>query len=82
MTLSRHGIVVSLVNPGFVETPMTSVNQFPMLYIMKPGDAPDRILHGLVRGKYEIAFPWQLVTILKLLRLMPNALYLRIASRL
>ncbi len=82
LELSRHGIVVSLVNPGFVETPMTSVNQFPMPYIMKPGDAADRILRGLARGKYEIAFPWQLVTMLKLLRLMPNALYLRVASRL
>ncbi len=82
LELSRHGIVVSLVNPGFVETPMTSVNQFPMPYIMKPGDAADRILRGLARGKYEIAFPWQLVTLLKLLRLMPNALYLRVAGRL
>ena len=61
---------------------MTSVNQFPMPYIMQPGDAADRILRGLARGKYEIAFPWQLVTLLKLLRLMPNALYLRIAGRL
>jgi short-subunit dehydrogenase len=82
LELSHHGIVVSLINPGFVETPMTSVNQFPMPFIMKPGDAADRILHGLQRGKYEIAFPWQLVTMLKLLRLMPNALYLRIAGRL
>ncbi len=82
LELSRHGIVVSLVNPGFVETPMTSVNQFPMPYIMKPGDAADRILRGLARGKYEIAFPWQLVTLLKLLRLMPNGLYLRVAGRL
>ncbi len=82
LELQRHGIVVSLVNPGFVETPMTSVNDFPMPYIMKPGDAADRILRGLARGKYEIAFPWQLVTTLKLLRLMPNALYLRVAGRL
>ena len=82
LELKSQGIVVSLVNPGFVETPMTSVNQFPMPYIMKPGDAADRILHGLARGKYEIAFPWQLVTMLKLLRLMPNALYFRVAGRL
>ena len=61
---------------------MTSVNQFPMPFIMQSGDAADRILRGLARGKYEIAFPWQLVTLLKLLRLMPNALYLRIAGRL
>jgi short-subunit dehydrogenase len=82
LELQRHGIIVSLVNPGFVETPMTAVNAFPMPYIIKPEDAANRILRGLARGKYEIAFPWQLVTMLKLLRLMPNSLYLRVAGRL
>jgi len=82
LELSRHGITVSLVNPGFVETPMTAVNQFPMPYIIKAENAAERILKGLARGKFEIAFPWQLVTMLKLLRLMPNSLYLRLASRL
>jgi len=82
LELQRHGITVSLVNPGFVETPMTAVNTFPMPYIIKPADAANRILTGLARGRYEIAFPWQLVTLLKLLRLMPNSLFLRIAGRL
>ncbi len=82
LELQRHGIVVSLVNPGFVDTPMTTVNEFPMPYIIKPDDAAARIVRGLARGKFEIAFPWQLVAMLKLLRLMPNALYLRIAGRL
>lgn len=82
LELQRQGIVISLVNPGFVETPMTAVNAFPMPYIIKPEDAADRILRGLARGKYEIAFPWPLVAMLKLLRLMPNSLYVRIAGRL
>lgn len=82
LELSRHGITVTLVNPGFVETPMTADNEFPMPYMIKAEDAADRILKGLARGKFEIAFPWQLVTMLKLLRLMPNSLYLRLASRL
>jgi short-subunit dehydrogenase len=82
LELSRHGITVTLVNPGFVETPMTAVNDFPMPYMIKAEDAADRILKGLADGKFEIAFPWQLVTMLKLLRLMPNSVYLRLASRL
>lgn len=82
LELSKKGIVVSLVNPGFVETTMTSVNKFPMPYILKPEDAAQRIVHGLARGKFEIAFPWQLVTMLKLLRVMPNGLYLRLAARM
>ncbi len=82
LELPRHGITVSLINPGFVETPMTAVNEFPMPYIIKADDAAERILKGLARNKFEIAFPWQLVMMLKLLRLMPNGLYLRLASRL
>lgn len=82
LELSRHGIVVSLVNPGFVETPMTSVNRFEMPYILKADDAAERILRGLEKGKFEIAFPWQLVTALKVLRAMPNSIYLRIAGRM
>jgi len=82
LELSRHGITVSLVNPGFVETPMTSVNDFPMPYIVPVDEAADRIIRGLAARKYEIAFPWQLVASLKLLRILPNALYLKLASRL
>lgn len=82
LELQRHGIVVSLINPGFVETPMTAVNDFPMPFMLKPDDAAARILRGLSRGHFEIAFPWQLVAMLKLLRLMPNSLYLRVAGRL
>jgi short-subunit dehydrogenase len=82
LELLDHGVTVSLVNPGFVETPMTDVNDFPMPYIISADDAANRILAGLKRGKFEIAFPWQLVAMLKLLRILPNALYLRLAGRL
>lgn len=82
LELSRHNIVVSVVNPGFVDTPMTAVNQFPMPFMLKAGDAADRIIYGLARRRFEIAFPWQLVTMLKTLRVMPNWLYLRIAGNL
>jgi short-subunit dehydrogenase len=82
LDLQRHNIVVSLVNPGFVETPMTSVNDFPMPFIIKADDAARRIVRGLEKQRFEIAFPWPLVAMLKTLRMMPNGLYLRIASRL
>ncbi|HRD76927.1 MAG TPA: SDR family NAD(P)-dependent oxidoreductase [Hyphomicrobiaceae bacterium] len=82
LELPRHGIKVSLVNPGFVETPMTSINTFPMPFIIKADDAAERILKGLERGRFEIVFPWQLATIMKLLRILPNALFLRLAGRL
>lgn len=78
--LAPRGITVSLINPGFVETPMTASNNFPMPFMLKTEDAADRILRGLAKGKFEIAFPWQTVTSLKFLRALPNAVYLAIAG--
>lgn len=74
--LKPHGIDITLINPGFVETPMTAVNDFPMPYIMGSEEAASRILAKLPNAPFEIAFPWQLVWTLKLARLMPTSLYL------
>jgi short-subunit dehydrogenase len=76
--LQKDGIMVSVINPGFVRTPMTSVNEFPMPFIMEPEAAAAATIKGLARGKYEVAYPWQLVSILKLARLMPNWLFFRL----
>lgn len=80
LDLQRHGIVVSVVNPGFVETPMTAVNDFPMPYILQAPDAAARILRGLEAKRFEIAFPWQLVWMLKLMRILPYPLYFRLVN--
>ena len=82
LELESTAIDVSLINPGFVETPMTSVNDFPMPYIISSDDAAERILKGLQRRKFEIAFPWQLVWSLKFLRILPYGLYFPLARRL
>jgi short-subunit dehydrogenase len=74
--LAGFGIKTSLVNPGFVETPMTSVNKFPMPFMIKADDAASRIIAGLAKGKYEITFPWQLAGFMKMARLAPNWLFL------
>ena len=71
----RHGVAISIVNPGFVDTPMTQVNTFPMPFMVSARDAADRILRGLEKGRFEIAFPWQLVALLKLARMLPYPLY-------
>lgn len=82
LELAADNIAVSVINPGFVETPMTSVNTFPMPFILTAEDAAKRIMHGLDAKKFEIAFPWQLVTMLKFLRILPGAFYYQIARRL
>lgn len=56
--LASHGIGVSVVMPGFVTTPMTDVNEFPMPFKMSAERAAGIIRHGLARNKARIAFPW------------------------
>lgn len=73
--LEPHGITVSLVNPGFVDTPMTRENDFPMPSLMKVEDAARQLLDGLERKRYEIIFPRGFVYALKVLRIVPNWLF-------
>jgi short-subunit dehydrogenase len=73
--LARHGVKLTVINPGFVDTPMTSVNKFPMPFIIKSEDAARRIIAGLKTGRFEVAFPWQLVAMLKFARIVPYPLY-------
>ena len=82
LELADTKIDISLINPGFVDTPMTAVNDFSMPYIISSDDAAERILKGLKRRKFEIAFPWQLVWSLKFLRILPYALYFPLARRM
>lgn len=79
--LRRMGVTVSLVNPGFVETPMTAVNRFAMPFLQTPEEAADRISAGLLRQSYEIAFPRRFALIFKLLRILPHSLFFWIIDR-
>ena len=80
--LARSGVTVSVINPGFVATPMTSVNKFPMPFIMEPVDAARAIVRGLEKRKFEIAFPWQMVAMMKLLRVLPYGAFFWLSSRM
>lgn len=55
--LEPKGVSVYLINPGFVETPMTAVNDFEMPGLMKPSEAAKAIVAGFERGDFEIRFP-------------------------
>ncbi len=79
--LDSIGIKISVVNPGFVETPMTKGNDFPMPFLMKPEDAARRTIEGLARGKFEVAYPTRFVTILKIARVLPYSLYFWLIKR-
>ncbi len=68
--LAPRDVRISVINPGFVETEATAVNDFQMPFLMKPREAADHIIAGLKRGGYEIAFPTPFVLILKTLGLL------------
>lgn len=80
--LARAGIRISVCNPGFVDTPMTEGNAFPMPFLMNVEDAADALKRGIGSGKFEIAFPTRFVLILKVLRCLPYSLYFPLMRRI
>ena len=55
--LGKKGVVLQLINPGFVKTPLTDKNKFSMPYLMPVEAAVEAIMRGLRSEKFEIAFP-------------------------
>ncbi|WP_031409967.1 SDR family NAD(P)-dependent oxidoreductase [Thiomonas sp. FB-Cd] len=79
--LREAGIAVSVINPGFVETPLTAQNSFAMPGLLTSPQAASAIVHGLERGRFDIHFPKRFTLWLRLLRLLPDRLYFAAVSR-
>ncbi|MEO0679509.1 MAG: SDR family NAD(P)-dependent oxidoreductase [Pseudomonadota bacterium] len=82
LDLIDEGVRLSVVNPGFVDTEATKVNDFEMPFLMQTEDAAKRIVEGLEKPGFEIAFPWQFVRFLRLIGLLPNRWYFAVWRRL
>jgi short-subunit dehydrogenase len=80
--LKRFNVRVSVVHPGFIKTPMTDQNDFPMPMIKSPEFAADEMFKGLTQSNaFEIHFPKQFTFIMKILKIMPNWLYLKLIKK-
>lgn len=79
--LSRTGIEICLIEPGFVDTPLTRKNDFPMPFLLPAGEAAVRIASKLERRAWRIRFPQRLVWSLQLLRCLPYGIRQRLAAR-
>ncbi len=71
--LARDGIGVSVIHPGFVKTPLTDVNPFWMPFLMTADKAAEKIRAGLAADRRQIAFPWPMVWLSRLIAFLPNA---------
>jgi short-subunit dehydrogenase len=78
----KHNVRISLVSPGFIKTPLTDKNDFPMPFIKSPEYAAEKMFNGLTKNKsFEIHFPKALTILLKFLRILPYKLYLFIIDK-
>jgi len=74
--MKRNNVRVSLISPGFIKTPMTDQNDFPMPMIKSPEFAAEKIYLGLIKEKgFEIHFPKTFTFMMKIIQLLPNWLY-------
>jgi NAD(P)-dependent dehydrogenase (short-subunit alcohol dehydrogenase family) len=81
LDLHPLGIGVSLISPGFVQTPLTANNHFDMPALLTPAQAADAIVSGWAKGRFEIHFPKRFTLWLKALRLLPYRAQLYLVSK-
>ena len=82
LDLQPRGLGVSVITPGFVETPLTAHNDFRMPALISPEQAAQAIVRGWARGEFEIHFPKRFSRFLLLLRLLPYRAYFALVRRL
>lgn len=81
LDLQPRGIGVSVINPGFVETPLTAGNHFRMPALITPEQAADAILAGWAAGDFELHFPKRFTLWLKSLRHLGYGAYFPLVRR-
>jgi short-subunit dehydrogenase len=70
-SLAPRGVVVQTLAPGFVRTPMTERNSFPMPFLISPEEAARAIVAGIEKDKAEVVFPFPMMLMMKTARLVP-----------
>ncbi|MEH6727541.1 MAG: SDR family NAD(P)-dependent oxidoreductase [Hyphomicrobiales bacterium] len=79
--LDLLNIHIQIVHPGFIDTPATQSNPFPMPFLMEVEDAANRLVDGLLSSGFEITFPKRFTWGLKLINLLPYPVYFWITKR-
>ena len=79
--LNPKGIKVQVVNPGFVETEATAVNDFEMPGLMSPEAAADALIKGMGSNDFEITFPKGFTRMMRMLKHLPYGIYFNLVSK-
>ena len=79
--LRESGVDVTVIHPGFIRTPMTAGRKKKLPFLLEVEDAACRIIKAVERRARTYAFPWQLASLVRVIRHMPGALYDRLASK-
>jgi NAD(P)-dependent dehydrogenase (short-subunit alcohol dehydrogenase family) len=82
LQLTDRGLTIQVVNPGFVQTPMTANNTFPMPFLLPVEQAGRRICDGFERAGFEITFPYRLSLLVKAVNLLPYPAYFGVIRRI
>ncbi len=75
LDLEPLGLGVSVIHPGFVQTPLTAQNDFTMPALITPEQAAQAMIAGWAKGDFDIHFPKRFTRVMKLLRLLPYRAY-------
>lgn len=81
LDVQNRGVAVTIIQPGFIKTPLTSGRQAKMPFLMELEDAIPLFLNAIEKKKKFAAFPWQLASFVRLGKIFPAWLYDRIAGR-
>lgn len=73
--LHGSGVRVVTICPGYIKTPMTDVNPYPMPFILDADEAAKRMARVIERGCSFAVVPWQMALVGRMLKLLPNWLY-------
>ena len=78
LEMRPSGVKVVTIAPGYIETPMTAINPYPMPFMLSADEAARRFARAIERGTSYTVIPWQMGVVAKGLRLLPNWLYDRL----
>lgn len=75
------GVRVTEIRPGYIATPMTAVNRYPMPFMLPADEAARRFIRAIESGCSRATIPWQMAIVAKLLAHLPNAIFDRAFAR-